>query len=129
MEHGVPIALGQKDVSAGIIRCQNRFQSRKLYISERCRETLREIGKYRWDKFASSKIANRRNLKESPLKKDDHCMDAMRYGVMSRPVLEGEDDARPTNFLNAPEAGVRDMDYEACFSIEENFDEHLGIEW
>jgi len=129
MEHGVAIALGHKDVNAGIVRCQNRFQMKKLFISERCRHTLKEISNYRWDRFSSSKIAARRNQKETPLKKDDHCMDALRYGVMSRPALEGEEDLKPFNFLNVPEAGLKDMDYELCFSQPESYDENLGIEW
>jgi phage terminase large subunit-like protein len=128
MEHGVGVALGNNDIRGGIVRCQNRFQQKRLFITERCVETLKEIGNYRWDRFASSKIASRRNPKEMPLKKDDHCMDAMRYGIMSRPALEGEDEGRIGNVLNLPIVGVKDMDYELCFTDPER-DEHLGIEW
>lgn len=129
MEHGVAIALGHKDVNAGIVRCQNRFQQKKLYISERCKETLKEIGNYRWDRFASSRIESRRNKKEVPLKKNDHCMDAMRYGVMSRPALETDAPEGVGNIFNAAVAGVKDIDYEATFSESPAYDEHLGIEW
>jgi phage terminase large subunit-like protein len=130
-EHGVPIALGNNDVRAGIVRVQNRFAQRKLFISERCRETLKEISNYRWDRYSSSKMENRRNKKEVPLKKNDHCMDALRYGVMSRPALEGEEETKIGNILNAPPAGPIEMDYELCFaSKQENpFDEVLGIDW
>lgn len=118
-DHGVTIALGNNDVDAGIVRVQNLFGSRKLFISERCVETRKEIKNYRWDRFTSSKIAARRNAKEKPLKRNDHCMDALRYGVMSRPfALEGE--ALPVgNVLGAPFAGAHDMDYELCFQNPE----------
>ncbi len=129
-EHGVGIALGYNDVSAGIARTQNRFAQRKLFVSERCEWTLKEIANYRWDKFSSSKMMSRRNKKETPLKKDDHCMDALRYGVMSRPVLEGEQLLPVGNILNVAVAGPIEMDYELCFSSPQNsFDEVLGIEW
>ena len=58
--------------------------------------------------------------KKFPLKKNDHCMDALRYGVMSRPALENEDSSPVGNILNLPEAGVKDMDYELCFTTPES---------
>lgn len=130
-EHGVPIALGNNDVRAGILRMQNRFEARKLFISIRCKETLKEIPNYRWDRFASAKIAARRNKKEMPIKKDDHCMDALRYGVMSRPVLEGEEEVKFGNVFGAIEAKDPNLDYELLFPNQEEkfFDEQLGIDW
>jgi hypothetical protein len=130
-EHGVHIALGNNDVLAGIGRVQNRFDKNMLFISERCLETILEIGNYRWDRFTSSKIENRRNKKEAPLKKNDHCMDALRYGVVSQPALEGEEDIGYFgNFLGASTPAV-DFDYELVFagSGEPVQDEQLGIEW
>ena len=130
MEHGVGIALGHNDIRAGVTRVQNRFAKRLLFVTRRCQHTLKELQNYRWDRYASSKIENRRNKKEVPLKKDDHCMDALRYGVMSRPALEDEAEVPVGNFLNAPEAGPIEFDYELCFSKpQEQFDDILGIEW
>ena len=131
-EHGVPIALGNNDVRGGIARVQNRFQKKLLFISERCEHTLREINNYRWDRYASSKIEVRRNKKEVPLKKNDHCMDALRYGVMSRPAFEEEIDTPVGNVLNLPEAGEKDFDYELAFSSKNRnqvYDPVLGLEW
>ena len=130
MEHGVPVALGHNDIRAGITRVQNRFQKRMLYITHRCANTLKELQNYRWDRYASSKIEARRNKKEVPLKKNDHCMDALRYGVMSRPALEDETELPVGNLLNLPVAGPDEIDYELMFSRpNENFDSTLGIEW
>jgi len=131
VEHGVPVALGNNDVRAGLVRMQNRFAKRQLFITTRCVHTLKELENYRWDRFATSKLEARRNKKEVPLKKNDHCMDALRYGVMSRPALEGEEESRTGNILNLPEAGPKDMDYELCFTNPEKqpLDFVLGSEW
>jgi hypothetical protein len=133
VEHGVPIALGNNDVRGGIARVQNRFSKRLLFISRRCQFTLRELNNYRWDRYTSSKIESRRNKKEVPLKRHDHCLDALRYGVMSRPMLEEEIDSPVGNLLNLPEAGPKEFDYELVYSNHGErqvfFDEQLGIEW
>jgi hypothetical protein len=98
-----------------------------LFITRRCENTLKELSNYRWDRFASSKIEARRNKKEVPLKKNDHCLDALRYGIMSRPVLEGEEYDGPVgNILDLPVAGPKDMDYELCFTTPER---EMSIEW
>ena len=132
VEHGVPIALGNNDVRGGIARVQNRFAKRLLFVSRRCQHTLRELNNYRWDRYASTKIEVRRNKKETPLKRNDHCMDALRYGVMSRPAYQDEIDETIGNVLNLPEAGEKNFDYELMFSSpgrSAQFDEQLGIEW
>ena len=49
-----------------------------LRIDARCVRTLREIETYRWDAA--------HNGREAPLKENDHCMDALRYGLYSRSV-------------------------------------------
>jgi len=119
MEHGVPISLGHNDIRAGITRVQNRFQKKRLFITRRCEQTLKEIGSYRWDRFASSKIEARRNKKETPLKRNDHCMDALRYGVMSRPAYEEEQEVPVGNILGVATAGAYDIDYELMFNNKE----------
>ena len=129
MEHGIPIALGHNDVRAGIARVQNRFKENLLFVTRRCEETLKEIANYRWGRFASSKIEARSNKKETPLKKNDHCMDALRYGIMSRPALPDEPDIPVGNYLQAPLAGPIEYDLELMFSTPSSQDSMLGIEW
>jgi len=128
-EHGVGIGLGNNNVGAGIIRVQNLFASKLLFISERCEKTLKELDEYRYDKFASTKMNQRRNPKDTPLKKNDHCMDALRYGVMSRPALETEEEFKLGNPFDLPEVGPIDIDYERMFHNPEKVDAMLGIEW
>lgn len=128
-ENGVFISLGNNNVDAGLARVQGLFGNRRLFISERCTETLKERKGYRWDRHLSAKIAARRNKKEKPLKRNDHCMDALRYGCMSRPILLGEEEPPVGNILGAPIAGPIDIDYELCFAKGPEQDDVLGIEW
>lgn len=129
-ENRVYISLGNNDISSGISRVSNRFMTNKLFISTRCEKLLWEINRYRWDKYASSKIAQRNNKKETPVKKDDHALDALRYGVVSRPALPGEVELSMGNFMNAP--GVA-SDFDREFTEENqlvsSFDDILGSEW
>jgi phage terminase large subunit-like protein len=131
-ENGVYIALGNNDVRAGITRIQGRFKNRLLFITERCTNTLKELNSYRWDRYASRKIEVRRNKKEVPLKKNDHAMDALRYGVCSRPSFPDEVDMPVGNVLGLPRAGPIEMDW-ALMTQNSNatpaFDDILGSEY
>jgi len=108
-EAGMYFSLANNDVIAGINRVAYRFKTRQLYITRNCVNLIHELGRYRWDKFLNSKVANRNNLKETPLKKDDHACDALRYGVVSRPSLPGEKDMRIGNIIGAPVAIENDI--------------------
>jgi hypothetical protein len=50
----------------------------KLFVSRNCRQTIREFNTYRV-KEQSEQVADKTDPKEEPRKKDDHCMDALRY--------------------------------------------------
>lgn len=131
-EHGVYIALGNNDVSMGIARVQNRFAKKLLYITRRCEKTLWEISNYRWDRFQSSKIASRRNAKDMPMKKNDHAMDALRYGVCSSPAMDDEVDMQWENVLNAPVALSEEFDWHKMYPTDTSspaYDDQLGSEW
>jgi hypothetical protein len=65
-----------KDVFSGIQRvkaCLLPDGGRKLFIFEGCTNMIREFKGYRWD------------AGDTPVKKDDHALDELRYFVMSRP--------------------------------------------
>ena len=132
-ECGVNIALGNNDVRAGISRVQGRFAKRLLFISERCVNTLRERDNYRWDRYASHKIEARRNARDQPLKRNDHAMDALRYGVCSRPAMDEEVDIPFSNVLGFPVAISPEFDWHKMFQSENAdspvYDEILGAEW
>jgi hypothetical protein len=66
-----------KDVFAGIARVKSYLNADNgepnLYIFENCSNMIAEFKSYFW---ASGDV---------PVKRDDHCMDELRYFVMSRP--------------------------------------------
>ena len=103
-ENGLFYALANNDVKAGINRVYSRFKNNQLFIARNCEKTIWELGRYRWAKYATEKTASKNNTKEEPMKKNDHAMDALRYGVVSRPALSGEVDLPRGNVLNAPSA-------------------------
>jgi len=45
-----------------------------IYIHENCQEVHREIVRYRWRDWASNEVAERHNLPEKPIDKDDHAI-------------------------------------------------------
>ena len=105
---GLPIVLGTNDVKAGINRVARYLKVRgdgnpNWVITNNCVETVKEMRRYRWKTYASKRIANAHNLQEEPHKKNDHCMDSLRYFFMSRPDLIADvPDARvPNNKIGA----------------------------
>src|SRR5215831_19330976 len=87
---GVNIAPGNNDVDAGINLVAQRLREKLLFVTRNCENTIKEFSKYRWATWATAKTRDDKNAKEEPHKKDDHAMDALRYGVASRPVMEGK---------------------------------------
>jgi phage terminase large subunit-like protein len=103
-ENGLYLVLGNNDVKAGILRVNGMIARNELKFTTNCENLIKEIPQYRWAKYTSSKTADRNNVQEIPTKKDDHSMDAIRYGMMSRPEMFTNKDQPVGNVLNAPEA-------------------------
>lgn len=77
-EHGILVNTRvNKDVFSGIQRVKSYLKNgngkAKLFIFDTCPNMIREFKTYRWGKG------------DSPVKEDDHCMDELRYYIMSRP--------------------------------------------
>jgi hypothetical protein len=81
-DHGVLTFPGQNDVATGISRVKVRLEHHKLLVMANCKETIKEFRQYRWSKPARQ---SPNDPKETPIKKDDHLLDAIRYAVMARP--------------------------------------------
>lgn len=131
-DYGVYISLGNNDMRGGLARIQNRLERELLFISERCEHLLWEFPRYRWDKYASSKLQQRKNPKETPMKRDDHALDALRYGVASRPAMDNEVDMPTSNVLNLPVALSSERpDYAWAIVNEERqrnqYDDTVGV--
>lgn len=67
----VPASKGPGSVYAGIMHVKNLFGSGLLFVSQECKNHLREFDSYVWDK--------NNKVKEAPLKVNDHLCDAVRY--------------------------------------------------
>lgn len=111
-ENGLYFTLANNDVTSGINRVISRFKNQNLFISKRCKHLIWELGRYRWDRYASTKVTAKNNIKETPMKKDDHACDALRYGIVSRPAMLGEEELRFGNLIGAPVALVGDARYD-----------------
>ena len=64
-----------KDLFSGINTVKSYLSGApKLYVFRNCVNLIRELKTYAWGEG------------ERPVKKDDHCADALRYYVMSKPT-------------------------------------------
>ena len=66
-----------KDLFSGIQRVKSYLKNaegkRKLFVFKNCTNLIRELKNYAWGN------------QDAPVKKDDHCLDELRYYIMSRP--------------------------------------------
>lgn len=135
--YGIHIGLGNNDMQAGINRVAQLFTVTPpaVYIDPSCRYLIRELRKYRWDEWSSRKSNTTKGLKTIPKKKDDHALDAFRYGIMSRPLHDGGRGPSPTiDYMSMPVDPqlyatptlhkVPSSDYR-----DEAYDSELGSEW
>ncbi len=132
-EHGVWYFLGHNDVKAGILRVKSALEDGRLKITANCENLIREARTYKWKKPISSKVQARSNLLEEPVKRKDHALDALRYGIMTLPKTEKEEERdmlerlkeiMPVGFVTTASQEVKmdEEDFE-----DTNIDEHLGV--
>ena len=80
---GIPTLLARKEVARGIETVQSKLKIKangkpSLSIFNTCKNTCREFVTYRYPTGSSS-----RNPKDIPEQKNDHTLDAIRYGIHS----------------------------------------------
>lgn len=84
--HGVKTVVANNARMAGILRVKELLKTRRLVIHANCVNLLRELPEYGW-KDADNDL----NLPEDAAKKNDHAVDAFRYGIVAlRPVKAGK---------------------------------------
>lgn len=66
------------------LKINEKTQKPRLFIFETCEKVIEQLTQYRYEELQPGQ-ENVRNIKESPVKKDDHAVDALRYAIMSRP--------------------------------------------
>lgn len=80
---GIKTKAAKKDISNGIELVQSKLKVKEdgkpsLFILRTCRNTAREMASYHYPKGT-----NLNNPKDIPVQKDDHTVDALRYGLYS----------------------------------------------
>jgi PBSX family phage terminase large subunit len=76
--HGVPTEPANNARMAGIIRVKEMLRAKKLVVHENCVNLLRELPEYEW-----KDVEGNVNPVEDATKKNDHAVDALRYGVVA----------------------------------------------
>lgn len=79
---GLPIIHAENEVLDGIYKLTSEMKAGNLFILDSCVNTIKEIESYCWD----SKESEKGN--DKPIKKNDHCIDALRYSIFSHHVSE-----------------------------------------
>ncbi|MGB8839713.1 MAG: PBSX family phage terminase large subunit, partial [Aliidongia sp.] len=77
---GMHIVEADNDVLNGISKMTSEMSYGRLVVCEDCPNLIKEIESYVWDSKAADKG------EDEPLKKDDHCLDALRYAVYTHKV-------------------------------------------
>jgi hypothetical protein len=69
---GIDAMPAENDIEAGIRSVSEYFASGDLVVHSRCEQLLAELGSYRYNQNTGK-----------PVKKNDHLVDALRYGIMA----------------------------------------------
>lgn len=73
-KHGYNVLDAKNSVIDGIRDVATALRTAAIYIDKSCKNTIREFSCYIWDEKAAERG------EDKPIKTDDHCMDALRYG-------------------------------------------------
>lgn len=76
-KHGLNIREVSKDVEAGIDKLRELFKANRLHVHRRCTNLINELETYAYD----AQKKDGKNLKEAPIKENDHALDALRYAL------------------------------------------------
>ena len=77
---GIHTTDANNDVEEGIQRMTSDIRDGKCLVLAKCKNLLREIEGYSWDPKAAERG------EDKPIKKDDHCLDALRYVLATHKV-------------------------------------------
>lgn len=76
---GVPIVLGNNNVSIGVEKMNRYLGHAKWLITKDCPNLIRELQRVRWKIYENAKKKHDNNPREEIHKKDDHAPDSARY--------------------------------------------------
>ncbi len=67
-----------------LLKPQGPKNEPRLFFFDSCVNVIEQMAQYRYEELTPGQEMAK-NIKESPVKKDDHAVDALRYAIMSRP--------------------------------------------
>ena len=79
------VRKAHNDVIDGIQKTASAIQQGKIKVNDCCKRTIKEYGLYSWDQKANE---------DSPIKDNDHAMDATRYFVNTMNIMKPKSDYR-----------------------------------
>lgn len=79
------VRKANNDVIYGIQKTASAIQQGKIKVNDCCKRTIKEYGLYSWDQKANE---------DSPIKDNDHAMDATRYFVNTMNIMKPKSDYR-----------------------------------
>jgi hypothetical protein len=82
-EYGFYFMPANNEIEAGILKVNSYIERGKLKIHDTCPNLIREIQNYKFPD--QSMDSEGKNLKENPVKSNDHAVDALRYLLMRLP--------------------------------------------
>ena len=127
------IGLGNNDVGYGLNRVRRLFETGGLLITRDCPHLIRELHSYRWAQFSSMKAREAKQARDMPDKRNDHCVDALRYLVCSRP--EGEFMGTSNDAFHRPVTPSHTVPREEDYTVrefirdDEQYHPVLGDDW
>lgn len=88
VKHGIVTNGANKDINAGIEEVDRLMMPSangkpRIRVTRNCTNTIRELFNYRWE----SNATGRRNATDTPMDKDNHACDAMRYVIYSEYMM------------------------------------------
>lgn len=91
-DHGIYTFPGQNAERPGINRVRERLEAGRLLVTANCTTLREEFKKYHWQRDSSR---SENAPPEKPVDKDNHCLDALRYIVMARPLKPDHEVPKP----------------------------------
>lgn len=95
-----PLIPANNEVETGIDRVKqylklskkgNGKEEPRLFIFDNCVNLIEQMTQYKYEELTPGQEMLK-NVKETPVKRDDHAVDALRYAVMSRPEAPRKED-------------------------------------
>lgn len=82
-EYGLYFQPANNNIEAGILKVNSYIERGKLKIHDNCPNLIRELQNYKFPELTTDGAD--KNLKENPIKANDHAADALRYLLMRLP--------------------------------------------